>query len=943
MSVANSSDMQLLARQYVQKGDWDSALQLYEQAIAAEPNVKSHYWQLGLLLLLQGQEEEAQIVWFDALSTTESDAEMQTCTAELVEILDTEARSRENSADYQTAWLLRQYIGENQPEDIDNLLRSLILSIQLNLFIPDEDASLPQAISLLPHLSPTQVDDSLLLQVLQKILEFDKSSPISLQLVDACLAHYQDALTADPTIAEWHYRLGTIYAESQQTAEAIACYERALQLKPDYAEPYFSLGNIDLNQGNYEQAIANYKRAIRLNPSLAKAYVNLAFIQEQQGSFDVAIATLQAATQLQPSFATAFRNLGILLLKLEKLSEAEAICRDALKIAPDDVPARTTLADALIRQNRLEEAIDCLERAPTRHPDFAKSFCDIGNAMIGHNKLIEANACFEIATDINPHEAEAYAGMGFILLQQLKLDEAIAQYQKAIEVNPDLARAYANIGQAKSLQGRTDEATCYYQKALDIDSGLVCAYHIHLLLPILYDSEDQILTWRQRFTLGMNDFIKKISLRLETDRLACMESIGYRTNFYLAYQEQNDLELQCLYGQLVQKIMSANYPQWAEPLTMPPLGQNEKIRIGYISEFFRSHSVGNMTIGWLRYRDREKFEVYTYYTATKEDFMVEEFRQESDFFRHLPTSVEAICDRIRADRLHLLVFPDIGMQPQTTQIAGLRLAPVQCVWAGHPVTTGLPTMDYFLSSDLMETDEAQSHYSEQLVRLPKLGFAYAKPPMPSVLKSRADLQLPEDCILYVSCQTLFKYLPQYDYLFARIAARVPQAKLVFLGGVKDTYVTEQLKQRLHRVFSQAGLEMEQHCIILPRLDWEDYFNLLRVCNISLDTVGFSGGNTTLQAIAFNLPVVTFPSEFMRGRVSYGVLQTLGVLDTVASSLEDYVEIAVKLGTDRDWRRQIVEKISSHHHNLYDDRVAIKALEQFYQEVVVTDRTRRQST
>jgi predicted O-linked N-acetylglucosamine transferase (SPINDLY family) len=934
MSVANSSDMQLLVQQYVQKGDWDSALQLYEQAIAAEPNVKSHYWQLGLLLLLQGQEEEAQIVWFDALSTTESDAEMQTCTAELVEILDTEARSRENSADYQTAWLLRQYIGENQPEDIDNLLRSLILSIQLNLFIPDEDVSLPQAISLLPHLSPTQVDDSLLLQVLQKILEFDKSSPISLQLVDACLAHYQDALTADPTIAEWHYRLGTIYAESQQTAEAIACYERALQLKPDYAEPYFSLGNIDLNQGNYEQAIANYKRAIRLNPSLAKAYVNLAFIQEQQGSFDVAIATLQAATQLQPSFATAFRNLGILLLKLEKLSEAEAICRDALKIAPDDVPARTTLADALIRQNRLEEAIDCLERAPTRHPDFAHHYFSIGCSLLLQKNFTLAKACYETTIEIEPNNASAYCGLGLIMLQDLRLDEAIAQYHRAVEVNPSIkAYAYGEIGQAKSLQGKADEAIHYYQIALESDPNLLTAYNVYLQLPITYDNEAQVFQYRQRFMLGMQDFLREISLNLERSPQACLDVIDRRTNFHLAFQGQNNVFLQSQYGELVHKIMSVNYPQWTEPLTMPSLGQNQKIRVGYVSTYLRNHSVGNMVIGWLRYRDRQRFEVYTYYTDVYEDLVMQEFKKESDFFYHLPNGLEAVCDRIRKDNLHILVFPDIGMHPQTTQIAGLRLSPVQCVWAGHPDTTGLPTMDYFLSSDLMEPEEAQDHYSEQLVRLPKLSFVYSKVTMPSILKSRTDLQLPEGSIIYLSCQGFFKYLPQYDYLFAQIASRVPNSKFIFFSNPKYPYVTEQLRQRLHGAFSKVGLKMEQYCMILSRLDREDYINLLLVSDVSLDSIGFTGSNTTLQAVACGLPVVTLPTELMRGRQSYGILKAVGVLDTVARSESEYIEIAVRLGRDRDWRESIIRAMKANHHLLYDDTECVRGLEQFFVEAV----------
>ncbi|WP_257237152.1 hypothetical protein [Nostoc sp. 'Peltigera malacea cyanobiont' DB3992] len=123
----------------------------------------------------------------------------------------------------------------------------------------------------------------------------------------------------------------------------------------------------------------------------------------------------------------------------------------------------------------------------------------------------------------------------------------------------------------------------------------------------------------------------------------------------------------------------------------------------------------------------------------------------------------------------------MGMNPQTLQMAGLRLAPVQCVAWGHPVTTGLPTIDYFLSSELMEPENGQEHYSEKLIRLPNIGVSYPKPYIPPVIKTRSYFQLLDDAVIYLCCQAPFKYLPQYDFIFAEIARRVPQAKFVFFA------------------------------------------------------------------------------------------------------------------------------------------------------------------
>ncbi len=268
-----------------------------------------------------------------------------------------------------------------------------------------------------------------------------------------------------------------------------------------------------------------------------------------------------------------------------------------------------------------------------------------------------------------------------------------------------------------------------------------------------------------------------------------------------------------------------------------------------------------------------------------------------------------------------------------TQLAGLRLAPIQCTSWGHPITSGSPTIDYFLSSDLMEPEHGEEHYSETLIRLPNIGIAYPRPELPEERLNRYDFELKEDAVLYLSCQSLFKYLPQYDYLFPEIALRVPNAQFVFLSSNASDNITEQFHQRLQKVFACHHLEGEQYCVILPRLNHNQYLNLNLMSDIFLDSLSWSGGNTTLEALAFNLPVVTYPGEFMRGRHACGILKALGVTETIASSEAEYVEIAVKLGLDLSWRQEIKDKISINSYKIYDDQTAIKGLEDFYEQAI----------
>nr|WP_255512190.1 hypothetical protein [Planktothrix sp. FACHB-1355] len=360
---------------------------------------------------------------------------------------------------------------------------------------------------------------------------------------------------------------------------------------------------------------------------------------------------------------------------------------------------------------------------------------------------------------------------------------------------------------------------------------------------------------------------------------------------------------------------------------MPPLKINNKIRIGYISNYLHSYSGTLWLVGWLRYCNRQNFEVYCYYTGNDPDYITKQFQNYSDVFHHIPEDLEAVCQQILADKLHILVFPEIGMDSQTVKIAGLRLAPVQCTAWGHPVTSGIPTIDYFLSSELMEPENGESHYSERLIRLPNIGVAYPKPEdIPALTKTRSDLGLPDDAVLYLCCQAPFKYLPQHDYIFAEIAREVPEAKFVFLrGGL--------LKKRLDRAFAIVGLNSEDYCLFLTIPTRSDYLTINLLCDVFLDTLSWSGGNTALEAIACHLPIVTCAGEFMRGRHADSFLKMLGVTDTIAQNEAEYIYIAAKLGLDPVWRSNIKERIKTRQDYLYEDRNCVKGLEEFYQQIV----------
>lgn len=507
------------------------------------------------------------------------------------------------------------------------------------------------------------------------------------------------------------------------------------------------------------------------------------------------------------------------------------------------------------------------------------------------------------------------------------LDEYFQTLQQAIQLYPRDGRFHFTLIIDLRRNRRIQEAIVSAEKACrDLPDDYTFKILKYLTVPSIYNNQEEIQFYRQRFIKGLQHLIEETSLNTLAEKQSALAGIARLTNFYLSYQAQNDVDLQRQYGKLVYDIMAANFPQWFVSLSMPKLQHNQKIRVGYVSHYLHSYSGTLWLTGWLKYCDHNNFEIYCYYTGNEPDAVTEKFREYSDFFYHIPYNLTTVCEQIIADKLHILVYPEIGMNPQTMLMGALRLAPVQCTAWGHPVTTGLSNIDYFLSSELMEAENAQEHYSEKLIHLPNIGVSYPKPYIPPVVKTRADFGLSDDDVLYLCCQAPFKYLPQYDFIFAEIACRLPQAKFIFLRGTL-------LKERLQRAFANLGLKFEDYCVFLNIPERLDYLMINLLSDVYLDTFTWSGGNTSLEAIACNLPIVTCPGEFMRGRHSDSFLKMLGVTDTIAQNEAEYIDIAVKLGQNPSWRREISKRISQRHDKLFDDQVCVAGLEAFYKQIV----------
>jgi len=571
-------------------------------------------------------------------------------------------------------------------------------------------------------------------------------------------------------------------------------------------------------------------------------------------------------------------------------------------------PIETTEGDTPREQDRFQEAIHGYrEQLKTNGNDYL-TWLKLGDAHLGQRNP----ALFPIS---------------------------LACFKKSLQLRPDNPIAYLKIGFVFKLLGRQGEAIAAIQKALDLDPGFILARFtlLDILCPVLYDKHEDILFARAAYAGQLNELCETIALDGPEAIERAAGAVG-KYPFHLAYQGDDDCSLQREYGNLICRIQAARYPQWSKPLPPPPHKNGEPLRVGIVSGFFREHATWNFPVsGLLKALDRKRFALYGYHTGSRCDHNTDLARLACTRFVEHDFSLASLCGKILEDRLHLLLYPEIGMNQLAVRLSSLRLAPVQCASWGHPTTSGLPTMDYFLGSDLMEPEDGAGHYSETLIRLPNLGVYFPPPEIEAVGTERAEPGLKKDAVLYLCIQSLFKYLPHYDEVFPRIAQITGNCRFVFTAANMSLPVVNIFRRRLADVFFKYGMNSEDYISFIPYLDYPEYLGLYRSGDVFLDSIGWSGGNTTMDAIASDLPVVTLPGRMMRGRQSMAMLKMMDVTDTIADSLDDYVRIAAGLGTDRQWREKIGARVSAKKHRLYADRTCIDYLENFFEKAVTDSR------
>ena len=633
-----------------------------------------------------------------------------------------------------------------------------------------------------------------------------------------------------------------------------------------------------------------------------------------------------------PDIELAFRT-ATGLHRAGEADEALRLLRAIVAQAPDHAGALHRLGVIAHQRGQLDEAREVLTRASrldTREPIFPYTLglvlhdlADFGQAAVSYREAVARRPSF----------AEAWNNLGLALQDTGKLDEARLALEEALRIRPGYPAASGNLASVLNAQGdalaardRVRDAVACFAAAWQLrPQSISTALKAALTLQGVHASAADLATARADYARGLETLHAALPSLAALPATSVLEGLCH-TNFLLAYQGRDDLVLQSRYGDFVDALLQRAAAEWMRPLPRPRLS-GRRIRVGFVSRLFMHCTAGLYFKSWITRLDRSRFEIAVFSLSPATDFITDEIRAASDHFVQARGAIGDVAQAIRDHAPDILVYPELGMDARTFVLAALRLAPVQCAGWGHPVTTGLPNVDCFLSAAAVEPAGAQDHYRERLVLLPGIGTAYPAPRLPDP-KSRAELGLPDGRTLYLFPHSPFKIHPDNDALLARVLAADERGTLVLYAG-QNGEITRALTDRLRRA---AGIDPAR-TIVLPVTDHDEYLRANAACDVMLDSLYWSGGNTSLDALACGLPVVTLPGTFMRGRQTAGILTLAGVPELIARDGDDYVRIAARLGREPGWRAAVSARLRAGQGAVFGRREAVEALQRFLEDAV----------
>lgn len=688
-----------------------------------------------------------------------------------------------------------------------------------------------------------------------------------------------------------------------QHAQALPLIASVLARHPDHPAALGLQANAALMAGEANLAVQALQRLVHLQPGqpalrrvLSQALNRKGSGDRHAGREDIAERAFAQALEHWPDNHEALFNLALGYMQSRRAALAIPLWQRLLALAPNDIEAGIELAAALALTGRFDEARARMAAVPLS-PDLTSSL-RLRRVQIHLLAGDVGTAVGELAS-VSDSDEDSWPTALAVLAEQFahagEANHSRTLYRRAARLRGDGARS----------------------------PGLSNLIGAHLAIPAIAGSTDDIGQIRQDFASGLD----ALERHLDDNAIAeCEPGLAQLVwgNFFLAYHGQNDLALQSAYGDLLARLAAKMSP--AIPLTRTVASDRPrgKARIGLVSSCFRECTAGAYFGRWPLMLAECGYDVHVFQLGPKFDATTDAIGRAPATLHRITGGSDALAIALSQADCDVLIYPELGMDARLLPVAALRLAPYQtCAW-GHPVTSGLPTIDAYFSCEEMEPADARAHYQERLLPLPGLGTDYLKPAVPPPLH-RVQLGLPESGNLYLLPHSLFKLHPDNDAVFAAIAKADPEGVLVLFEGesaaMRPTFTT-----RLTAAMRTAGADPDRQMVWLPMTGRDRFLQINQACDVMVDSLHWSGGNTSLDSLISGLPVVTCPGHTMRARQSMAMLRRLGLDELIVDDKAGLVELAVTIARDKARRAELSQRIRAGLPGLFDSRGVREALD-----------------
>jgi predicted O-linked N-acetylglucosamine transferase (SPINDLY family) len=687
--------------------------------------------------------------------------------------------------------------------------------------------------------------------------------------------------------ADLHIADGNRAEEAGDLLRACEHYRKAVAIAPQYAAAHLNLG-IGLEAiGNLEQACQSYESALGIDPADVYANYNLGRQLFSRNAIAEAEPLLRRAIDGNADFVDARVVLSRLLENKGELEGAAAELEQALRVRPDYFGALCNYADLLMKLGRADDAVSAWRRAIEVQPRNFDVNYKLAYLLSERGESAEAERLARQALRSNPTSLDARALMVNLYLSQGNLSNAAVEAEAALKLRPDWLDLLFDYGLILKRLARQAEAEAVFRRAIALDQTYVRAYQ---MLGAVLISQARIQDALDVFSEG---------------RKHCDDAFDLESPEMFALNCKEDISIDDLFARHADygRRLEQHHPARFEPFDNAR-DPGRRLRIGYISGDLQHHVVPLFLLPLLEERDRAAFEVYCYSTGDTADKVTEQLRGLADVWRDVARKpANDVADMIHRDRIDILVDLAGHSGTPNLRVFAQRPAPVQATWVGYLNTTGLTRIQYRISDDHCDPPGLTDRYhTEKLIRLPHSQWCY-RPFVEVACESQAPFES-NGHVTFGSFNQTVKITPGVRKLWGEILTQVPDSRLLVVGVVDN-----RAREDLLRDLENAGVDRSR-VTMLSYVPFEEYYRSFGRVDIALDTMPFSGGTTTCDALWMGTPVITAPGVRSWSRSAASILATLGMQDWIAESPEDYVRRAVQFARNPSTIAQLRKSLRS---------------------------------